>query len=98
LELLTGATEGLGWSEDQFWASDPRTLAAAQDYKSRQREDEFRAEWERTRWMAAVIISPHLKRPIAPRKLLEFEWETPARSTKPEDYPKIADGLGRKIK
>ena len=98
MELLTGATVGLGWTEQQFWSSDPRTLAAAQDYKARQRESEFRVTWERTRWMVATIISPHLKRPIEPRKLIEFEWDTPERVTKTEDYPQIADGLGRKIK
>jgi hypothetical protein len=48
--------------------------------------------------MVATIISPHLKRPIEPRKLIEFEWDTTERVTKTEDYPQIADGLGRKIK
>jgi len=28
-----------------------------------------------SRWMAATIMSPHLKKPIAPNKLMAFPWE-----------------------
>lgn len=33
------------------------------------------AEWERARWIACVIINPHLKRSISPNKITTFPWE-----------------------
>jgi hypothetical protein len=38
---------------------------------------QFRNEWERTRWLATVMLSPHGKkgRPIKPKDLITFDWE-----------------------
>lgn len=38
---------------------------------------QFKNEWERTRWLAAVILSPNAKkgRPIKPKDLITFDWE-----------------------
>jgi hypothetical protein len=38
---------------------------------------QFRNEWERTRWLATIVLSPHAKkgRPIKPKDLITFEWE-----------------------
>lgn len=33
------------------------------------------ANWERSRWMAAVIINPHTKKNIKPIDLGKFSWE-----------------------
>lgn len=38
-------------------------------------EQQYRNQWELSRWMAATMISPHLKRPISPQKLMRFSWE-----------------------
>ena len=40
---------------------------------------DFRNEWERTRWLATIILSPHAKKGkgIKPKDLIEFEWEKP---------------------
>lgn len=37
----------------------------------------YRSEMERTRWLAAMILSPHAKKgmPIDPKKLSQFSWE-----------------------
>ena len=37
----------------------------------------YRSDMERTRWLAALILSPHGKkgRPIEPRKIITFPWE-----------------------
>jgi len=37
----------------------------------------YRSEMERTRWLAALILSPHGKKgvPIDPKKLSQFSWE-----------------------
>ncbi len=40
---------------------------------------QFRNEWERTRWLATVILSPHAKKGkgVKPKDLITFEWEKP---------------------
>jgi hypothetical protein len=40
---------------------------------------QFRNEWERTRWLATVILSPHAKKGkgVKPKDLIVFEWEKP---------------------
>ena len=37
----------------------------------------YRADMEKTRWLAAMILSPHAKKgkPIKPQNLCLFEWE-----------------------
>lgn len=36
---------------------------------------EYRNQWEMTRWAVATSMAPHLKKPIDPRKLLTLPWE-----------------------
>jgi len=40
-------------------------------------QQRYRSEMERTRWLAALILSPHAKKgqPINPQKLCQFSWE-----------------------
>ena len=40
---------------------------------------EFRNDWERTRWLATIILSPHAKKgkAIKPKDLIKFDWEKP---------------------
>lgn len=42
-----------------------------------QAHQSYRAEMERTRWLAAMILSPHAKKgtPIKPQNLCVFSWE-----------------------
>jgi hypothetical protein len=47
------------------------------------------AEWERARWLGCVVINPHLKRPISPKKLTSFPWEKNNKSSKKHDIEKI---------
>jgi len=37
---------------------------------------QYRNQWEVSRWIAATIIAPHLKKPVAPQKLMRFPWES----------------------
>lgn len=37
---------------------------------------QYRNQWEVSRWIAATIIAPHLKKPVAPQKLMKFPWES----------------------
>jgi len=36
---------------------------------------QYRNDWERCRWQTSVLLSPHSKRPIDPKKLITFDWE-----------------------
>jgi hypothetical protein len=38
-------------------------------------EQQYRNQWEQTRWAVATSITPHIIKPIAPNKLLRFPWE-----------------------
>ena len=40
-----------------------------------------RAEWERTRWLACLLLNPHTKRRLKPQDLAEFEWERKAKTS-----------------
>jgi hypothetical protein len=90
----------LGWTEEQFWSSDARTLARCHDTARQHQELLQQQEWERARWLASLLLAPSNKgRQVPPQKLGEFPWELARKPrTKPEHYKKVADGLGRKIK
>lgn len=38
---------------------------------------QFRNDWERTRWLATIVLSPHTKKgkSVKPTDLIKFEWE-----------------------
>ena len=42
-----------------------------------------RFEWERTRWLCAVLLQPHRKKgtSIKPTDLIKFEWEKKDKKT-----------------
>lgn len=41
----------------------------------RHQQQKEQAEWERARWVASMVMSPHLKNPIRPQQLVTFPWE-----------------------
>lgn len=45
-------------------------------------EGDSRADWERTRILASISVSPHLSRQIPPKKLLPFPWDRATPSEK----------------
>lgn len=53
----------------------PRNFINAQLGTKRLWKFEEQTHWERARWMACVIINPHLKRSIEPQKITTFPWE-----------------------
>ena len=53
----------------------PRNFINAQIGSRKLYEQNQQAEWERARWMACVIINPHLKRSVDPKKITTFPWE-----------------------
>ncbi len=53
----------------------PKNFLNAQLGRARMYELNEQAQWERARWIACVIINPHLKRAISPGKITTFLWE-----------------------
>tara|TARA_R100000655_G_scaffold49314_1_gene86883 strand:+ start:584 stop:850 length:267 start_codon:yes stop_codon:yes gene_type:complete len=49
----------------------------------------IQAEWERARWLSCVIINPHLKRPISPKKVTTFPWEKNSSASNKHNINKI---------
>jgi hypothetical protein len=41
----------------------------------KQIEEREKADWERTRWLAAIVVNPHVKKRITPKDLATFPWE-----------------------
>jgi alkylated DNA nucleotide flippase Atl1 len=67
----------------------PKNFLNAQLGRKRLYDQDQQAEWERARWIACVIINPHLKRAIDPKKLTTFPWERVVRKNKKKDIEKI---------
>jgi hypothetical protein len=86
----------LGLTEDEFWQMAPRVFHNMQEGYWRKYEMQQRAEWERARWMATVIINPHLKHSIQPQKLMRFPWEK-AKPLTLEEIEKVAQRLGKHL-
>mgnify|MGYP003133482650 FL=1 len=53
----------------------PKNFLNAQIGYGKMNQYREQGEWERARWMACVIINPHLKKSINPKKLTTFPWE-----------------------
>lgn len=67
----------------------PKNFLNAQLGRKRLYDQNQQAEWERARWIACVIINPHLKRAIDPKKLTTFPWEKVVRKNVKKDIEKI---------
>lgn len=65
----------LNMNLDEFYSMTPRNFANAQIGSRKLYEQNQQAEWERARWMACVIINPHLKKSVEPKKITTFPWE-----------------------
>jgi hypothetical protein len=65
----------MGMDEDSFNNCTPIYFRHRLFGMRQAQQQQFKNDWEMTRWMAATIISPHLKKPIAPNKLMAFPWE-----------------------
>lgn len=65
----------MGMNENEFDECRPIYFRHKLYGMRKAQQQEFKNQWEMSRWMAATIISPHLKKPIAPNKLMAFPWE-----------------------
>ena len=58
-------------------------------------ETACRGEWERVRTLAAIIIQPHVKKAVTPKKLLPFPWDE-TRKERKDSRPRPTAEEGRK--
>ena len=82
----------IGCSEIELYDMTPRTFFNAQKglFDAYQVRDQ--ADWERSRWMACVLLNPHVKKTMQPKDLTTFPWEKRRRTKKKvEDIYKEAE-------
>ena len=65
----------MGMGLGDFCRLTPSEYLAAATAWQELREQADRAEWERTRLHACIVISPHVKGKTIPQRLLPFPWE-----------------------
>jgi hypothetical protein len=65
----------MGMDDDAFDECHPKHFRLRLFGMRNAQEQQYRNQWETSRWMAATMISPHLKKPISPQKLMRFPWE-----------------------
>ncbi len=67
-----------------------------------QAENKLRDDWERMRMLATILLQPHVKGKLTPKKLLSLPWESKKQTPKRQDisredarkrFEKITKGL-----
>jgi len=76
-------------SLEELYNMNPKNYLNAQLGFGRMYAQNQQAEWERARWIACVIINPHLKKAISPEKITTFPWEKRKRIDKKVDIDKL---------
>lgn len=65
----------MGMSRRDFCAMSPDEFYEASRVHREEQERQSRERWEIMRMEASILIQPHVKNRITPRKLLPFPWE-----------------------
>lgn len=79
LQIKRIAFGELGFTPDDLGVYKPEYFRIKLEGIRYAQTQQFRNEWERTRWLATVILSPHAKKGkgVKPKDLIVFEWEKP---------------------
>lgn len=65
----------MGLSEEAFNELTPRYFMLRLRGMRNAQIQQYRNEWERTRWLAMFSLMPHSKKRIKPTDLARFPWE-----------------------
>ena len=63
-------------SEAEFEEITPRYFMLRLKGLRDAQQQQYRNEWERTRWLAMFVLMPHSKKRIKPQDLARFPWES----------------------
>jgi hypothetical protein len=74
----------LGYNATDLYDLTPRMFYNAQAGLYEKWETSGRGDWERARWMACIIVNPHVKKALQPKDLTKFPWEKSVGKTKDE--------------
>lgn len=79
----------IGMNSEQFYDILPKDFILRQKAFWEAHNEKERTSWEQTRWLASILISPHIKkgRNIKPQDLMRFPWEK--QKTKRKDAKQI---------
>lgn len=77
-------------SPSDFWGMDFLDFVLAMEGHMELIENQERMEWERTRWMTCMILSPHSKpgKRLQPRDLIQFPWDNLQRKVSKDEQAK----------
>ncbi len=62
-------------SYDDFCRLTPDEFSDIVEAWQEHQETKDRGAWERTRILGAIVIQPHLKKSVTPKKLLPLPWD-----------------------
>ena len=91
---------GFGLLPKEFWSLTFHEFFLLQRGRNEQLEMKERFEWERTRWLACLILQPHKKKnsKLNPTDLVRFEWEKKEEKMDLEKRKKAAEYAVKKYK
>jgi hypothetical protein len=83
----------LGLSPLAFWSCTLGELFAALEVYGQKQDENQQAEWERTRWLATLLLQPHAKKgsKLTPEKLAVFPWENKPKGLKADPERQAAN-------
>ena len=75
----------MGMSRKDFCRMSPEEFCHAAQAHRDEQERLSRERWEIMRMEAAILIQPHVKNRLTPKKLLPFPWEKSNDAVEPEE-------------
>ena len=85
IEQLALGEMSMTW--DEFMSYTPRVFGNKVKGFYRNLERGQQQSWEQTRWLATVVINPHLKKHIKPKDLATFPWDTQTKKGAQKEKP-----------
>lgn len=76
----------MGMQPSELYALELREFFAIYAGWLKLEEQRARQEWERTRWLASVVISPHLKSQTPVTQLFPLPWDKESEDPQILDY------------
>lgn len=85
IEQLALGEMAMTW--DEFLNFTPKLFANKLKGHYKAIERELQISWEQTRWLATIVVNPHVKKKILPKDLATFPWESKNKKEAKKDKP-----------